>query len=101
MTICCELTELLLGVPIFPGSSGVDQCVEIIKALGTPTRDDFQAMIHIDQDFQYPRIPPTPWSLVFKPTTAPEAIDLVEKMLRYAPESQVKSIEEAGNTIQM
>jgi len=27
----CVLAELLLGEPIFPGSSGVDQLVEIIK----------------------------------------------------------------------
>lgn len=28
----CVLAELLLGQPIFPGDSGVDQLVEIIKA---------------------------------------------------------------------
>lgn len=32
----CVLAELLLGQPIFPGDSGVDQLVEIIKvACGT------------------------------------------------------------------
>ena len=35
----CVIAELLLGQPIFPGESGVDQIVEIIKILGTPTRD--------------------------------------------------------------
>lgn len=29
----CVLAELLLGEPIFPGSSGVDQLVEIIKVI--------------------------------------------------------------------
>ena len=29
----CVLAELLLGVPLFPGESGVDQLVEIIKVL--------------------------------------------------------------------
>ena len=29
----------MLGQPIFPGDSGVDQLVEIIKVLGTPTRE--------------------------------------------------------------
>lgn len=33
------IAELLLGQPLFPGESGVDQLVEIIKVLGTPTRD--------------------------------------------------------------
>jgi glycogen synthase kinase 3 beta len=34
----CVAAELLLGHPLFPGDSGVDQLVEIIKVLGTPTR---------------------------------------------------------------
>merc|ERR1712070_944209 len=29
--------ELMLGQPLFPGESGIDQLVEIIKVLGTPT----------------------------------------------------------------
>jgi len=29
----------MLGQPIFPGESGVDQLVEIIKILGTPTKE--------------------------------------------------------------
>ena len=40
----CVLAELLLGQPIFPGDSGVDQLVEIIKILGTPTRDQIREM---------------------------------------------------------
>ena len=31
----CVLAELLLGVPLFPGESGVDQLVEIIKVTST------------------------------------------------------------------
>jgi len=33
------IAELMLGQPIFPGESGVDQLVEIIKILGTPTKE--------------------------------------------------------------
>ena len=29
----CVITEMLLGHPLFPGESGVDQLVEIIKVL--------------------------------------------------------------------
>jgi glycogen synthase kinase 3 beta len=35
----CVMGELLTGAPLFPGESGVDQLVEIIKILGTPTRE--------------------------------------------------------------
>ena len=38
------MAELILGQPLFPGESGVDQLVEIIKVLGTPTKEEIQAM---------------------------------------------------------
>ena len=40
----CVFAELMLGQPIFPGDSGVDQLVEIIKVLGTPTREQIKEM---------------------------------------------------------
>ena len=38
-SVGCVIAELMLGQPIFPGESGVDQLVEIIKILGTPSRE--------------------------------------------------------------
>ncbi len=35
----CVVGELLIGQPLFVGESGVDQLVEIIKVLGTPTKE--------------------------------------------------------------
>eukprot|EP00438_Fugacium_kawagutii_P001955 Skav224102 [mRNA] locus=scaffold4565:162510:169606:- [translate_table: standard] len=43
-SMACVSAELILGHPIFPGESGVDQLVEIIKVLGTPTREELMAM---------------------------------------------------------
>ena len=40
----CVAGELLLGHPLFPGETGVDQLVEIIKVLGTPTKEEVEAM---------------------------------------------------------
>lgn len=37
----CVLAELLLGQPIFPGDSGVDQLVEIIKVAARSHRRFF------------------------------------------------------------
>lgn len=36
-SIACVIAEMVLGEPLFPGESAVDQLVEIIKVLGTPT----------------------------------------------------------------
>ena len=40
----CILGEILLGQPLFPGESSVDQFVEIVKILGSPTSEEFVAM---------------------------------------------------------
>jgi serine/threonine protein kinase len=89
----CVLAELLIGSPIFPGSSGVDQLVEIIKVLGTPTKEQLKAMNPNYQEFKFPQIRAHPWSSIFKPTTPPETVDLVGRLLSYVPESRYKSIE--------
>jgi len=60
----CVLAELLLGNPIFPGDSGVDQLVEIIKVLGTPTRDQIREMNPNYQEFKFPQIKAHPWTKV-------------------------------------
>lgn len=60
----CVLAELLLGQPIFPGDSGVDQLVEIIKVLGTPTRDQIREMNPNYTEFKFPQIKSHPWQKV-------------------------------------
>jgi glycogen synthase kinase 3 beta len=79
----CVLAELLLGVPLFPGESGVDQLVEIIKVLGTPTLDEIQSMNQNYTEYKFPQVKPHPWAKVFRPRTPTDAIDLVSSFLRY------------------
>eukprot|EP01110_Echinostelium_bisporum_P012207 TRINITY_DN6553_c0_g1_i1.p1 TRINITY_DN6553_c0_g1~~TRINITY_DN6553_c0_g1_i1.p1 ORF type:complete len:299 (-),score=24.65 TRINITY_DN6553_c0_g1_i1:2-898(-) len=67
----CVLAELLLGQPLFPGDSGVDQLVEIIKVLGTPTREQIMAMNQNYTSFKFPEIKPHPWPKVFKSRPVP------------------------------
>jgi glycogen synthase kinase 3 beta len=50
----CVIAELLLGQPLFPGESGVDQLVEIIKVLGTPTREQIHSMNPNYSEFKFP-----------------------------------------------
>lgn len=60
----CVFAELLLGQPIFPGDSGVDQLVEIIKVLGTPTKEQIRQMNSNYTEFKFPQIKAHPWSKV-------------------------------------
>ena len=57
----CVFAELMLGQPIFPGDSGVDQLVEIIKVLGTPTREQIKEMNPNYTEFKFPQIKAHPW----------------------------------------
>nr|QXY82381.1 glycogen synthase kinase 3 beta HduGSK3b [Halisarca dujardinii] len=94
----CVLAELLLGTPIFPGDSGVDQLVEIIKVLGTPTREQIQEMNPNYTEFKFPQIKPHPWSKVFKPRTPPEAIELANRLLEYTPCNRIHTLDAAAHS---
>uniref|UniRef100_M1A9V3 non-specific serine/threonine protein kinase n=1 Tax=Solanum tuberosum TaxID=4113 RepID=M1A9V3_SOLTU len=60
----CVFAELLLGQPLFPGESGVDQLVEIIKILGSPTREEIRCMNPNYTEFKFPQIKAHPWHKV-------------------------------------
>jgi len=89
----CVVAELLLGQPIFPGDSGVDQLVEIIKVLGTPTREQIREMNPNYQEFKFPQIKAHPWSKVFRPRTSSDAIDLISQLLEYTPSKRLSAID--------
>ncbi|KAH0999787.1 hypothetical protein HUJ04_013560 [Dendroctonus ponderosae] len=108
----CVLAELLLGQPIFPGDSGVDQLVEIIKVLGTPTKDQIKEMNPNYTEFKFPQIKSHPWQQhmlsrmsmprcstehqrirVFRARTPPEAIELVARLLEYTPSVRITPLE--------
>uniref|UniRef100_T1IIH7 Protein kinase domain-containing protein n=1 Tax=Strigamia maritima TaxID=126957 RepID=T1IIH7_STRMM len=93
----CVLAELLLGQPIFPGDSGVDQLVEIIKVLGTPTREQIREMNPNYTEFKFPQIKAHPWQKVFRSRTPQEAIDLVSRLLEYTPSSRVSPLQACGH----
>ncbi|XP_045479028.1 glycogen synthase kinase-3 beta-like isoform X7 [Harmonia axyridis] len=89
----CVLAELLLGQPIFPGDSGVDQLVEIIKVLGTPTKEQIKEMNPNYTEFKFPQIKSHPWQQVFRVRTPPEAIELVSRLLEYTPSSRISPLQ--------
>ena len=92
-SVGCVMAELMIGTPLFPGESGVDQLVEIIKILGTPTREQIKSMNQNYTEFKFPAIKAHPWSKVFRSRATPEALDLISKLLEYTPTSRFTSIE--------
>jgi glycogen synthase kinase 3 beta len=78
----CVLAELLLGQPIFPGDSGVDQLVEIIKVLGTPTREQIYEMNRNYSEFKFPQIKAHPWQKVSH--LLPRSVPVVFRMILHS-----------------
>jgi serine/threonine protein kinase len=89
----CVFAEMLLGTPLFPGDSGVDQLIEIIKVLGTPTKEEILAMNPNTTSFKFPQIKPHPWNKVFRNKAPPAAVDLVSMFLRYEPLKRLDSFD--------
>ncbi|CEG65746.1 Putative CMGC/GSK protein kinase [Rhizopus microsporus] len=89
----CVMGELLLGQPLFPGESGIDQLVEIIKVLGTPTKEEVLIMNPNYTEHKFPIIKPHPLAKVFRSRTPPEAIDLLSHILQYDPRKRLTASE--------
>ncbi|RLN11646.1 shaggy-related protein kinase eta-like [Panicum miliaceum] len=94
----CVLAELLLGQPLFPGESAVDQLVEIIKVLGTPTREEIRCMNPNYTEFKFPQIKVCPWHKIFHKRMPPEAIDLVSRLLQYSPNLRCSALEACAHS---
>ncbi|KAN0061928.1 glycogen synthase kinase 3 [Thecaphora frezii] len=89
----CVMAELMQGQPLFPGESGIDQLVEIIKVLGTPSREQIKTMNPNYMEHKFPQIRPHPFSKVFRPRTPPDAIDLISRLLEYTPSARLTAVE--------
>lgn len=88
----CVMAELMLGQPLFPGESGIDQLVEIIKVLGTPTRDQIRTMNPNYMEHKFPQIKPHPFNKVFR-KAEPNAIELISRLLEYTPTERLSAID--------
>lgn len=88
----CVIAEMLLGQPLFPGDSGIDQLVEIIKILGTPSKDQIKNMNPHYMDHKFPFIKPIALNKVFKKVDN-LCIDMLMKLLEYSPIERISAIE--------
>ena len=81
----CVFAECVIGQPLFPGESAVDQLVEIIKVLGTPTKEEIASMNPNYSDYKFPQIKAHPWSKIFQRRIPDSTHDLISHILQYSP----------------
>lgn len=94
-SVGCVFGEMIIGRPLFPGESSMDQLVEIIKVLGTPTREEVVAMNPGYTDFhKFQQLKPQPWAKVFKRhVLPPDALDVLARMLTYVPTERITALQ--------
>ena len=97
-SIGCVIAELCLNRPIFPGKSAKEQLYEIIKILGTPTKEQLKSMNGIYKNVKLSKMEPESWANVFKnKNNDPLYIDLVSKLLVYEPDSRLSPYKALGH----
>jgi glycogen synthase kinase 3 beta len=89
----CVLAEMLRGRPLFTGEDGVDQLIEIVKVLGSPSRKEGLAMNAQFQNFKFPVVEPRSWDTVFRKGTGDDALEILSALLQYDPEARVRPLE--------
>mmetsp|Transcript_73623 Transcript_73623/g.239713 ORF Transcript_73623/g.239713 Transcript_73623/m.239713 type:complete len:146 (-) Transcript_73623:10-447(-) len=81
---------MILGQPLFTGRDGINQLVEIIKVLGTPTSAELKAMNPNYPEYTFtPQIAAHGWDRVLKGTAPKEASDLASLLMRYDPTARI------------
>lgn len=93
-SVGCVIAELVLLEPLFQGENSVDQLVEIIKILGTPSKKQIAKMNSSYTHYKFPVVKCYTWKEVFKNKNAPEEfIDLLSKLLVYEPSQRLSPLE--------
>ena len=94
----CVIAEIVIGQPIFPRESASDQLVEIIKILGTPSKQQILEMNPEYNEFKFPIIKAYPWTKFFKNKNINEDfIDFINKLLCYEPDNRIKPLKSLGH----
>lgn len=88
------MLEMLNSVPLFIGGDSLEHLLEIIKIVGTPTKQEVKEM-NPDYDvasFDLPLIKKKSLYKIF-PHADPLLIDLINKLLVYSPNERLTAIE--------
>ncbi|EGR33152.1 intestinal cell mak-like kinase, putative [Ichthyophthirius multifiliis] len=85
----CIMAELYRLWPLFAGQCERDQINQICKVLGTPCKEDWPEgyKLAAKVGFVFPQFKAQNFQDLI-PNASPEAIDLIQQMLRYAPQKR-------------
>lgn len=86
----CILAELILGRPLFAGTSEGDQLMKVCTVLGSPSKADWPEghKLAAKLGYKFPTLISTPLNELM-PNAPSDALDLLEKMLVYDPANRL------------
>lgn len=87
----CILAELLLGKPVFPGTSTLNQLDRVMELIGRPTQEDIDSIECPLAHTMLESLPPKkPKRLrdVF-PTASDDALDLLKNLMQFNPHKRL------------
>ncbi|XP_048473286.1 mitogen-activated protein kinase 15 [Rhincodon typus] len=95
-SIGCILGEMLLGKPLFPGTSSINQIERIMSVIPAPSKED---ILSINSDYGASVVqkvlsrPRSSIDLLLPSTTPPDALDLLNKLLVFNPDCRLTAEE--------
>jgi serine/threonine protein kinase len=93
-SVACVIIEMLHGLPLFIGENSLDHLLEVIKVVGTPSKQEvLQMNPNYDiSEYDLPVIKRKSFSRLF-PKADLKLIDLVNKLMIYNPHERLSAIE--------
>jgi serine/threonine protein kinase len=89
----CIFAEMILGAPLLPGDSEIDQIFKIFRLLGTPTEKTWPGISELpDYKRTFPKFKKTGFEEIFTHSSTLE-IDLLEKILVADPDKRLTAEE--------
>lgn len=95
-SVGCILGELIVGKPIFPGSSTLNQIERVLELTGKPSQDDIDSIKsqHVQSVLSSINIPKKKSFSNFFSGSSDSALDLLQKLLVFNPSKRL-TVEEA------
>jgi mitogen-activated protein kinase 15 len=91
----CIAGEMLLGKPLFPGNSTMNQLERVLEVTGRPGPEDTASMRSPFAATMLDSLPPLRHRSLSElfPTASPEAVDLIRRCLQFNPDRRISAYE--------
>jgi serine/threonine protein kinase len=90
-SVGCVFAEMVLGRPLFTGSSEIDQLFQLFSTMGTPTEETWPGFTGLpNYGFAFPNWPGKPLKRIVK-SLCEQGRDLLQRLLKYNPDDRISA----------